>query len=286
MLARFAVFCLVAVCGFTAATAFSVDAGSSAEASPAANAASHARTLVVQVVDGDTLVVRLPSGKRERVRVLGIDAPEMQPRERCAVQATATARRLAQGKMVALTPDRTQGARDSFKRLLAYVTLPGGADLGKRMVATGYARVYVFAGRPFLRTASYRAAERGAKAGRYGIWGDCSTGVIPAPRPAPPVNPTTSTATTTPTTTTTTTIVPVIPTTPTIPPPTTTAATTAAPPSSSACHSSYPDFCVLPPPPDLDCRDFSQKNFRVLHNVANPDPHGLDGNKDGRGCEI
>ena len=47
------------------------------------------------------------------------------------------------------------------------------------------------------------------------------------------------------------------------------------------CDSSYPDFCIVPPPPDLDCRDISQKNFTVLQ----PDPHRFDGDKDGIGCE-
>ncbi len=68
--------------------------------------------------------------------------------------------------------------------------------------------------------------------------------------------------------------------------PTTTAAptTTQAPTTTAApanCHSSYPDFCIPPPPPDLNCPDISQKNFTVLQ----PDPHGFDGNKDGYGCE-
>lgn len=47
------------------------------------------------------------------------------------------------------------------------------------------------------------------------------------------------------------------------------------------CDPSYPDFCIPPPPPDLDCGDISQKNFTVLQ----PDPHRFDGNKDGIGCE-
>ena len=47
------------------------------------------------------------------------------------------------------------------------------------------------------------------------------------------------------------------------------------------CHPSYPDFCIAPPPPDLDCRDFTQKRFRVLP----PDPHRLDFDRDGIGCE-
>ncbi len=48
-----------------------------------------------------------------------------------------------------------------------------------------------------------------------------------------------------------------------------------------ACHQSYPDFCIPPPPPDLDCSDVSRRNFTVL----SPDPHGFDGDGDGVGCE-
>jgi micrococcal nuclease len=47
------------------------------------------------------------------------------------------------------------------------------------------------------------------------------------------------------------------------------------------CSSAYPDICIAPPPPDLDCVDISQRNFRVLA----PDPHKFDGDKDGIGCE-
>jgi hypothetical protein len=37
------------------------------------------------------------------------------------------------------------------------------------------------------------------------------------------------------------------------------------------CDLSYPDFCIPPPPPDLDCADVNGRNFTVLP----PDPHGL-----------
>ena len=49
----------------------------------------------------------------------------------------------------------------------------------------------------------------------------------------------------------------------------------------SACDPSYPDFCIPPPPPDLDCADVGQEDFAVLP----PDPHGFDGDGDGVGCE-
>jgi hypothetical protein len=47
------------------------------------------------------------------------------------------------------------------------------------------------------------------------------------------------------------------------------------------CDRSYPDFCITPPPPDLDCADLRQRNF----TVRQPDPHRFDGDRDGIGCE-
>lgn len=60
----------------------------------------------------------------------------------------------------------------------------------------------------------------------------------------------------------------------------------AAPAGQQRCHPSYPDYCIAPPPPDLDCPDIKgRKPFRVLHDVRNPDPHGFDRDRDGRACE-
>lgn len=49
----------------------------------------------------------------------------------------------------------------------------------------------------------------------------------------------------------------------------------------SNCDPSYPDVCIPPYPPDLDCGDIEYRNFKVLP----PDPHRFDGDKDGIGCE-
>ena len=56
---------------------------------------------------------------------------------------------------------------------------------------------------------------------------------------------------------------------------------TAAPTPQPACHPSYPDHCIPPPPPDLDCGDVPWTNFRVLA----PDPHNFDGDHNGVGCQ-
>jgi len=47
------------------------------------------------------------------------------------------------------------------------------------------------------------------------------------------------------------------------------------------CDPSYPDFCIPPPPPDLDCADFDAGGFTVLP----PDPHHLDSDGNGIACE-
>lgn len=60
-----------------------------------------------------------------------------------------------------------------------------------------------------------------------------------------------------------------------------TSTTTTVPQSQENCDSSYPDFCIPPPPPYLNCLDIQKKDFTVLK----PDPHGLDEDKDGIGYE-
>jgi hypothetical protein len=47
------------------------------------------------------------------------------------------------------------------------------------------------------------------------------------------------------------------------------------------CDPSYPDVCIPPPPPNLNCGDISERRFTVL----SPDPHGFDRENDGIGCE-
>ncbi|MEM3081121.1 MAG: phospholipase D family protein [Nitrososphaerota archaeon] len=62
---------------------------------------------------------------------------------------------------------------------------------------------------------------------------------------------------------------------------TTTTRQTTTTTSQQNCDPSYPDVCIPPPPPDLDCSDIPYRNFRVLP----PDPHNFDRDRDGIGCE-
>ena len=125
------------------------------------------RGTVTHVVDGDTLDVRLASGKTEQIRLIGIDTPE---RGECyAAKATERVRRLALLQPVVLRGDRTQDTRDRYGRLLAYVWIPGGRDLGYQLVAGGFAKVYVYRN-PFERLSAYRNAERVARGATGGQW--------------------------------------------------------------------------------------------------------------------
>ena len=137
--------------------------------------------VVTQVVDGDTLQVRLASGRTERVRLIGIDAAE---RGACfAAPAAERARQLALSKPVVLRGDRTQDTRDRYGRLLAY-GLPGGRDLGYQLVAGGFAKVYVYRD-PFQRLGAYRTAESRAKSAPAGTWKACGSPIRPV-APSPP----------------------------------------------------------------------------------------------------
>lgn len=230
--------------------------GSHATAAPSAAAWFDLRGKVTRVVDGDTIHVRVGK-KTEKVRLLGIDAPE---RGACfSDQAAAQLRRFVMSKIVRLQGDRTQARRDSFSRLLAYVHLANGKDVEIELLRGGYVTVYVYKNRPFARLVQYEAAEKYAAGAKFGSWASCH---------APTTATTTAATTTTASTPTVTTALPLLP--PTPPP--------AAP---ANCDSSYPTVCIRPPPPDLDCADVPYKNFRVLQ----PDPHRFDGNRDGFGCE-
>ncbi len=139
--------------------------------------------VVTQVVDGDTLHVRLANGKSERVRLIGIDAAE---RGACfAAPAAERARQLALSQPVVLRGDRTQATRDRYGRLLAYVWIPGGRDLGYQLVAGGFAKVYVYRD-PFQRLGAYRTAESRAKSAPAGSWKACGATIRPVvPSPSP-----------------------------------------------------------------------------------------------------
>ena len=98
-----------------------------------------ASVLVRWVDDGDTIVL---SGG-ERVRYLGIDAPEVahndKPAEPFGEEATAFNKKLVQGRRIKLELGEQQ--RDHYGRLLAFVFLEDGTLVNGELVRQGYAHL-------------------------------------------------------------------------------------------------------------------------------------------------
>lgn len=126
---------------------------------------------VVRVIDGDTVDVRI-AGHVRRVRLLGINTPELHPRQCYATQAkTAARRQMPVGSRVKLTSDVRQPRTDRYGRQLRYVSR-GKTDVNRRLVYAGAARVFVV-GRPFSRVSSYRQAQAAANRAHRGLWRAC-----------------------------------------------------------------------------------------------------------------
>jgi micrococcal nuclease len=122
---------------------------------------------VVRIIDGDTLV--LAGGIK--VRLLGIDAPEMEkngrPAEFLAHKAKAVLADLTLNKKIGLEYDRLR--YDHYSRLLAYLRLPDHTLVNAELVRRGL--VWVYFNAPNLR---YRevllAAQQEAIAAGRGVW--------------------------------------------------------------------------------------------------------------------
>ena len=123
---------------------------------------------VVSVTDGDTIRVRL-GGVTERVRVIGVDTPELRTHECYAQQAASEMQRLVQGREVRLVRDPSQADRDRYGRLLRHVALPDGRQVAQVLIAGGFGEEYTY-DRAYAGQRAYRDAERSARAARRGIW--------------------------------------------------------------------------------------------------------------------
>lgn len=140
---------------------------------------------VTKVVDGDTLHVAL-GGRRERVRLIGIDTPEsVKPNtavECFAREASARTKELVPaGSIVRLVRDIE--ARDRYGRLLAYVYRSSdGLFVNLALARDGYAAPLTIPPNIAHAEAFAAAAAQARQAGR-GLWASCGGPHEPAPRP-------------------------------------------------------------------------------------------------------
>lgn len=140
---------------------------------------SHKSTMtpavVARIVDGDTIVVSFdPStgrGHTEKVRLIGVDTPEIvdprRPVERFGKEASHFAHERLLGRTVSLAFETK--LRDHYGRLLAYVFLPDGGCFNLQIVAEGYG--FAYTKYPFMFMDDFLEAQASARSARRGLWG-------------------------------------------------------------------------------------------------------------------
>lgn len=161
-------------------------------------------------------------------------------------QSTQALRALVEGRAVTVRRPENGPERDRYGRTLGEVSV-AGRSVNEALVRSGAAGWYEeFAGEDAGLARRLRAAEDEAKRARLGQWSACAS----------------------PASTTAAASVP--------------APTRALARAGAGCHPAYPGGCIPPAPPDLDCSGIRR---RVRVDEASGDPHRLDADGDGWGCE-
>lgn len=129
---------------------------------------------VTKVVDGDTIAVDI-NGKNTTIRLIGLDTPEtVDPRKpvQCfGEEASTKAKEVLTGKRVRIETDPSQGERDKYGRLLAYIFLEDGTLFNKFMIAEGYGHEYTY-NVPYKYQKEFKDSEQNARENKLGLWTD------------------------------------------------------------------------------------------------------------------
>lgn len=148
---------------------------------PSAAPSTDGEWTVDYVIDGDTIDVAGPDGSTERVRLLGIDTPEVSrddsPGECGGEEATAHLQELLpEGTPAQLVPDSRADDEDRYGRLLRYVELEDGTDAGHELITNGRAVAWAPSGEPDPeRLPDYEEATTAARQALTGSWATCPT---------------------------------------------------------------------------------------------------------------
>jgi micrococcal nuclease len=137
---------------------------------------------ITRVIDGDTAYARFPDGREEKVRFIGVDAPEINHPvkgiEPFGLEAETYTRSRLEGKMLWLEIDVAE--RDQYGRILAYLWLAVPVVINDRnirenmfnahLLIEGYAVQVIFP--PNVKYVDYfRVYVAEAKKNTRGLWG-------------------------------------------------------------------------------------------------------------------
>ena len=132
--------------------------------------------VIERVIDGDTIDIEI-GGRAERVRMIGIDTPELHTDSGAPECMAGEARTFTESYLPAGTEVRLERdivGRDDYGRLLAYVFRRGDDVLiNELIVAAGYARPLTIAPNDAHRRRFVDAAHT-AEASALGLWRTCA----------------------------------------------------------------------------------------------------------------
>lgn len=125
---------------------------------------SHHLGFVTEIIDGDTIIIRIENGDIYSVRYIGMDAPERdEPFFTEAYNANAN---LVLQKSVILIQDVSE--TDPYERLLRYVVVDD-IFVNKELVRAGFAKAVTFP--PDTACADeFSSAEQAVRSSQVGIW--------------------------------------------------------------------------------------------------------------------
>ncbi|MCH6232872.1 thermonuclease family protein [Cognataquiflexum rubidum] len=127
---------------------------------------------VSKIVDGDTFWIINGKNENEKIRLIGVDAPESRKSGKKEIgyygkESKIYLEQLLTGKKVRLEYD--VGKYDRYKRTLAYVYLENGIFLNAHLIKNGYASVMTVP--PNVRHADqFVQLQKEAREKKRGLW--------------------------------------------------------------------------------------------------------------------
>lgn len=129
---------------------------------------------VASFEDGDTITVDM-NGKKERVRMIGVDTPETQdPRKpvQCFGRAASDfTKKLIGNQSVRLESDPLSSNRDRYNRLLRYIYLPDNQLVNAEIIKQGYG--FAYTSFPFTKSDEFKSYQSQAREQNRGLWNAC-----------------------------------------------------------------------------------------------------------------
>ena len=223
---------------------------------------------IQEVIDGDTLKIN----ESRTVRLVQIDTPELQGGECYAegaraelksllaiepYQSKGVTKELRTSEVIRLERDPISSKKDKYGRELAYV-FKGDMNINLELVKRGAAAPYFYDGQKGKYTEALLAAVHKAQAEKIGVWGACPSAILDSTLGFSSGNLNVAASETND-------------------------GGVLVSGTGTNCDPNYAG-CIPMYPPDLDCADIRALGLAPIHRIAG-DPHRLDRDGDGMGCE-